>query len=85
MSILIFFFIFIIALILLGLSLISRILRAVFGIFGLGYRTASTTGKQEQSHTQTAKGSRSTQKEGKHKKKKLIQKDEGEYVDFEET
>ncbi|KAA6307976.1 hypothetical protein EZS27_040349 [termite gut metagenome] len=84
MSILIFFFIFIIALILLGLSLISSILRAIFGIFGIRHRTASATGKQEQSHTQTTKDNRTTRKEGRYKKKKLIQKDEGEYVDFEE-
>ncbi|KAA6320474.1 hypothetical protein EZS27_029761 [termite gut metagenome] len=85
MSIFIFFFIFIIAIILLGLSLISSILRAIFGIFGLRHRSASTTRKQGQSHTQTATDSRSTrEEEGNKKKKKLIRKDEGEYVDFEE-
>jgi Sec-independent protein translocase protein TatA len=84
MSILIFLFIFIIAIILLGLSLISSILRAIFGIFGLRHRTASATGRQEQSRTQTTKNSKNTPEEGGSKKKKLIQKDEGEYVDFEE-
>ncbi|KAA6316258.1 hypothetical protein EZS27_033405, partial [termite gut metagenome] len=62
MSILLFFFIFILALILLGLSLISSVLRAIFGIFGLRRRTASATGKQ--SRTQATQESRSTREEG---------------------
>jgi hypothetical protein len=68
----------------LGLSLISSVLRAIFGIFGLRRRTASATGKQ--SRTQATQDSRSTREEGggHKKKKKLIQKDEGEYLDFEE-
>jgi Sec-independent protein translocase protein TatA len=79
MSIIAFIIIFIFAVFLFGLSLIGNILRA---IFGLGRRTYSET-KRKQSHTENNK-KYAKEQEAASKHKKIIPKNEGEYVDFEE-
>ncbi|KAA6339421.1 hypothetical protein EZS27_012645 [termite gut metagenome] len=79
MSIIAFIIIFIFAVFLFGLSLIGNILRAIFGI---GSRTHSGT-ERKQSRTKSNKKYVKKQ-ETDSKRKKIIPKDEGEYVDFEE-
>jgi Sec-independent protein translocase protein TatA len=84
-SILVFFLLLIFIIFLFGLSLINNVLRVLFGLFGLGRRTASGT-NQKQSYRKTNnydnRNKQETQTKNKHKKR--IQKDEGEYVDYEE-
>lgn len=80
MSKLAFLFIFIIAILMLGLSLVSSILRA---IFGLGGRTVSSAPK-EKVYTQP-EDNEVHRKDEIHAKIKKKFKEEGEYVDFEEV
>ncbi|KAA6334956.1 hypothetical protein EZS27_016764 [termite gut metagenome] len=84
-SILVFLFLLVFIIFLFGLSLISNVLRVLFGLFGLKRRAASRT-KQGQSYGKTEnyenRNSQETRTKTKHKKR--IQKDEGEYVDYEE-
>lgn len=93
MHILGFIFILIIAVFLIGISLIGSILRA---IFGFGRRSGSTP------YTTTTSGDRRQQPDNSwkeedeeeaydtnengypHRHKKIFTKDDGEYVDFEE-
>ncbi|KAA6347078.1 hypothetical protein EZS27_005430 [termite gut metagenome] len=85
-SILVFLFLLIFILFLFGLSLISNVLRVLFGLFGLGRRTASKT-KQGQSYgkTENYENRKEQETQAKTEHKKRIQKDEGEYVDYEEV
>ncbi|KAA6329458.1 hypothetical protein EZS27_021731, partial [termite gut metagenome] len=78
MSIIAFFIIFILAVFLFGLSLIGNILRAMFGF---GRRTHAGT-ERKQSYTENKK-EYAKEQETASKRKKIIPKDEGEYVDFE--
>jgi Sec-independent protein translocase protein TatA len=86
LPILFFLLLLVLILFLFGLSLISNVLRALFGLFGLGRRTASGT-KQGQAYRKTEnyenRKGQETQTKAKHKKR--IGKDEGEYVDYEEV
>jgi Sec-independent protein translocase protein TatA len=85
-SILVFLFLLVLIIFLFGLSLISNVLRVLFGLFGLGRHTTSRT-NQGQSYGKTEnyenRKGKETQTNTKHKKR--IQKDEGEYVDYEEV
>ncbi|KAA6345892.1 hypothetical protein EZS27_006582 [termite gut metagenome] len=84
-SILVFLFLLLIIIFLLGLSLISNVLRVLSGLFGLG-RHATSRAKQEQSYgkTESCENRNRQETQTKTKRKKRIQKDEGEYVDYEE-
>lgn len=79
-----FLFIIIIAILLIGLSVIGTIVRS---IFGLGKRHTSTYGTDRQPFNTSPKDETAEAEEGEiHiKRKKLFSKDEGEYVDFEEV
>ena len=63
---------------LLGISIISSILR---GIFGIG---RSFTNQTQSKNAANTKDNFSTNSKGPKQHKKLFDKDEGEYVDFEE-
>ncbi|KAA6344571.1 hypothetical protein EZS27_007805 [termite gut metagenome] len=80
MAIIAFLIIFIFAVFLLGLSLIGNILRA---IFGFGRRTNSGTERKKSQAENNKKYAK--EQEVASKRKKIIPKDEGEYVDFEEV
>jgi hypothetical protein len=66
--------------------LISNVLRVLFGIFGLRRHATSRT-KQGQSNRKTKNYENRKEQEAQTntKHKKRIQKDEGEYVDYEEV
>jgi hypothetical protein len=70
-------FFFVLALIFLGLTVVSGILRA---LFGMGRRAASSARRPS-----AGDGSHRTQERTTPKRKKLIKEDEGEYVTFEEV
>ena len=73
-----FIFIFILLIIIMGVSILNRIIRFVFGF-----------GKKSTTKQQTYNSSQGEQQERKRTpnrtdKRKIFSKDEGEYVDFEE-
>lgn len=96
MHILLFIFILIIAIVVFGLSIVGFILRT---IFGLGRSSSSPRPKQTESGRTTSRQNydqgnrRPNDDEEKiysgnvsgEKHKKIFTKDDGEYVDFEET
>lgn len=78
-----FLFIIIIAILVIGLSIISTVIRSIFGL-----RQRNSYGQQAHRPTSTqANGEGIQPEEGTlhPKRKKLFSKDEGEYVDFEEV
>ncbi|KAA6332280.1 hypothetical protein EZS27_019195 [termite gut metagenome] len=79
MAIIAFIIFFVFFVLLFGLSLIGNIVRTVFGF---DRRTNSGT-EQKQTHKENNKKYAKKQ-ETTSKRKKIIPKDEGEYVDFEE-
>ena len=86
-----FLFIILLAVLVLGLSIIGTVLRTIFG-YGKrrptsnnahrSYRNASPT-EEGQSHTEKSGEDKINQPSGS-KHKKIFTKEEGEYVDFEE-
>lgn len=80
-----FLFIIIIAILLIGLSVIGTIVRSIFGL-GKLHSSSYGTGRQQPFNT-SSKDETAEAEEGEiHiKRKKLFSKDEGEYVDFEEV
>ncbi|MCD8181976.1 MAG: DUF4834 family protein [Bacteroides sp.] len=79
-----FLFVIIIAILLIGLSIIGTVIRS---IFGLGGRRSSGTYQTRSENQQTNSSQNKTDPEtdgtpSKHKK--LFSEDEGEYVDYEE-
>jgi len=75
-----FIFFFVLIIIVFGLTIISGVLRALFG-FGKRNSTRSNSGNSTDSASQNKK--RSAQ--NTPKRKKVFEEDEGEYVDFEEV
>lgn len=84
MSIFGLFFIIIIIILVLGLSVISNIIRAIFGI---GKRRPNNSNQsQTYSNTSSQRTTQEPETEVKVKKrKKFFDKSEGEYVEFEEV
>lgn len=79
-----FIFFFVLIIIVFGLTIISGVLRA---LFGFGKRNNSST-RSTSSNNGTNHSTFESQKRNAHdtpKRKKLFDDDEGEYVDFEET
>lgn len=76
-------FIFIIAILILGLSIVATIVR---NILGLGRHRSAASQPRQQSRTARPTDDTMTPEEGElhPRRKKLFDKDEGEYVDFEE-
>lgn len=91
MHILGFIFIIIIAVFIIGVSIIGSILRAIFG-FGRRsnsntYTYSTTSNERQQQNSQEKREEEESHVEGNihpRKHKKIFAKDEGEYVDFEE-
>ncbi|WP_321478534.1 DUF4834 family protein [uncultured Bacteroides sp.] len=79
MYILGFLFFFIVSILILGLSIVGRILKA---LFGFGKQSTSYQSQQTRSYANRENTTETTQEVHKHKK--LFDDDEGEYVDFEE-
>lgn len=81
-----FLFIIIIAILLIGLSIIGTVIRSIFGLGGR--RTSSSRGysynENGQPSNYTSNEAEPEEGEIHPKHKKLFSKDEGEYVDFEE-
>jgi mannose/fructose/N-acetylgalactosamine-specific phosphotransferase system component IIC len=83
-----FLFIIIIAILLIGLSIIGTVVRSIFGLGGR--RTSSSSGgyaynKNEQTSHSSSNEAEPEEGELRPRHKKLFSKDEGEYVDFEEV
>lgn len=85
-----FLFIIIIAILIIGLSIIGTVLRSVFGL--KKHRSSYSPGGYSNNNTKQSSGSSHQQEtqdtvEDVHtnKRKKLFSEDEGEYVDFEEV
>lgn len=81
MYILLFIFIFIIAILVFGLSIIGFILRT---IFGLGRGSSSSRPKQTEPDPEPGPQHTNQQEHDRRSHKKIFTRDEGEYVDFEE-
>lgn len=91
-----FLFIIIIAVLIIGLSIIGTVIRSIFGLGGRRTRTSSNPYQKPEGHSYNSSrqhsGASSSQEETTEpeegeihpKRKKLFSKDEGEYVDFEE-
>ena len=78
-----FLFIIIIAILLIGLSIIGTVIRNIFGLGGR--RTSSNSGPyQNNDNRQSSEEAKTEEGEIRPRHKKLFSKDEGEYVDFEE-
>lgn len=84
-----FLFIIIIAVLIIGVSIVGSVLRAIFG-FGrrsTSTHTYTTSGERRQQNSQTQREEEIYDAEENiqpKKHKKIFAKDEGEYVDFEE-
>lgn len=79
-----FFFIILIAILLIGLSIIGTVIRSLFGI---GNRRTGNSHSSDKAHTSngpsaSATGAGTYQRP---KRRKLFTQDDGEYVDFEEV
>ncbi|NDW12276.1 DUF4834 family protein [Bacteroides sp. 214] len=79
MSFLAIIFFFLLAIFLFGVTLISSVLRAIFG--RRGNRSNPTTNTTSQNYQRTSQENQSNNSQGK----KIFDKNEGEYVDFEEV
>ena len=97
MSIFLFIFVFLIVIIILGLSIVGAIFRAIFGIGRrssrsgttnqqpFGSRTYQQTYQSNQDDASHYNEEESHSEESRHRqKKKIFNKEDGEYVDFEE-
>ena len=87
-----FLFIIIIAILIIGLSIIGTVLRSVFGLkkrhssySSGGYSSYNSTKQSSGSPRQQETEETVEEKTHYNKRKKLFSKDEGEYVDFEEV
>lgn len=80
MSFLLILFLIIVAIFVFGLSLISSILRT---LFGFGRRTSTNTSSSQQQ--QTTKKEFRQETTSTTQKKKIFDKNDGEYVEFEEV
>lgn len=87
-----FLFIIIIAILIIGLSIVGTVLRSVFGLkkrpssySSGGYSSYNSTQKSSGSSRQQETGETVEEKPHPNKRKKLFSKDEGEYVEFEEV
>lgn len=77
-----FLFVIVIAILLIGLSVVGSIIRT---IFGLGRRsTSSNTSRTQQSYTPQEEQEERTSGSNTSSHKKIFTKEDGEYVDFEE-
>ena len=76
-----FLFIIIIAILLIGLSIIGTVIRNIFGLGGR--RTSSNSGPYQKGNGNYQPGGYSSN-DNRPRHKKLFSKDEGEYVDFAE-
>lgn len=85
-----FLFIIIIAILLIGLSIVGTVIRTIFGLGGRRSTDTNPNGKgysfNDNQQPDTSHNEETTYEErAPHpKRKKLFSKDEGEYVDFEE-
>ena len=77
-----FLFIIILAILLIGLSIIGTVVRKLFGLGGRGYSFSGNRQPGYAPDEETGTGSRTTS--SPDRRKKLFSQDEGEYVDFEE-
>ncbi|WP_300704288.1 DUF4834 family protein [Bacteroides sp.] len=86
-----FLFIIIIAILIIGLSIIGTVLRSIFGLkkrhssFSSGGYSSYNSTKQSGSPRQQETEETAEEKAHSNKRKKLFSEDEGEYVDFEEV
>lgn len=82
--------VFIIVILVAGLTIIGGVLRAIFG-FGRrssSNHTSTGNGNQQQYRTSSSNNNEEeiiTERDSASKPKKIFTKDEGEYVDFEEV
>ncbi|MDL2211006.1 DUF4834 family protein [Bacteroides sp. OttesenSCG-928-M17] len=81
MSIITFLFAIIIFILLFGVSIINFILRLLFG----GGRRSSSSPSQQQQRTQSQTNNKKQKMSDPVQRKKIFDKDDGEYVDFEEV
>ena len=79
MYILLFLFILVVFILVLGLSIVGSIVRA---IFGFGRRSTSRMNQSDEEQNNQSQEENTT---ASGKRKKLFTKDEGEYVDYEEV
>lgn len=75
-----FLFIIIIAILLIGLSIVGTVIRSIFGFWG----HRSSKSHQDHSSDFSQKKTKPDDNTTYSKRKKLFSEDEGEYVDFEE-
>lgn len=96
MHILLFILIFIIAIVVFGLSIIGFLLRTIFGIGSRASSRSRQTGTGQQSHRQDSNRRSYNTNDDKEeifteqatpskKRKKIFDEDDGEYVDYEEV
>lgn len=80
-------FIIIIAILIIGLSIIGTVIRSVFGLKGSRSTSGghSFNGDKQNSSSSQKQETTESEEEPHLKRKKLFSKDEGEYVDFEEV
>lgn len=80
-------FIIIIAILIIGLSIIGTVVRSVFGLKGRGSTSGgySFNGDKQKPNSSQKQETTEAEEESHLKRKKLFAKDEGEYVDFEEV
>ena len=76
-----FFLIFLLVTVLLVLSFVSKILQV---LFGLGRRRTSSSSRQSHGNTKSSDGKAEPSYPRPKKNKKIFDKSDGEYVDFEE-
>ncbi len=96
---LVFLFIIVIAIVLIGLSIIGSVIRSILGLGGRrsssSYGTYQNKGKNNHADNHSGYGNKqannarqeeaqSEEEDSRPRHKKLFSKDEGEYVDFEE-
>lgn len=95
MTIILFLFLILLFLLLFASSMIFSLIRWILSLFGLAGRGSHRHGRQAGAGTYNAGGNTSSSSSGWHyspeaeykrrKRKKIIQQDEGEYVDYEEV
>lgn len=79
-------FIIIIAILIIGLSIIGTVIRSVFGLKGRGSTSGGHSFNSDKQKPNSSQKQETSETEESHlKRKKLFAKDEGEYVDFEEV
>ena len=81
-----FIFFFLLVIFIIGLVLLSKVLRAIFG-FGrkmTGSTAAGRTGRSAAYSEETSQGNAQYSQRKRQNRKKIFDEDEGEYIDFEE-